>query len=397
MSVLVLTTSRYNLKRWIGLSLTKPKPRWDIFCRVIDNFGDIAVCWRLARQLSAEYGLQVRLWVDDLSVLNKLNPSADFAGVEVQHWPEDFPEVTPADVVIEAFACELPANYLAAMVHRPPLWINLEYLTAEPWAAEAHGLPSPHPTLPLTKYFFFPGFTPNTGGLLHSKHRHSRVGGNPVKLQQSQLRLMSQSVTGLDSRLRGNDELKGASGLTVSLFGYENSALKSLLEAWSQSAEPISCLVPESKLLPRLSAYFGRDLRVGDAVEKGSLNLKILPFLSQDDYDQLLWSCDLNFVRGEDSFVRAQFAGKPFVWHIYPQDEDAHVQKLEAFISLYCQNFLPDIAAFWRDWNAGQSVDWARFWQHRATMQAHAQVWQKRLMNQTDLASKLVNFQRNHI
>jgi hypothetical protein len=21
---------------------------WDIFCRVIDNFGDIGVCWRLA-------------------------------------------------------------------------------------------------------------------------------------------------------------------------------------------------------------------------------------------------------------------------------------------------------------------------------------------------------------
>ncbi|MBY0444112.1 MAG: elongation factor P maturation arginine rhamnosyltransferase EarP, partial [Burkholderiales bacterium] len=38
--------------------------RWDIFCRVIDNYGDIGVCWRLARQLSFEHGFAVRLMVD---------------------------------------------------------------------------------------------------------------------------------------------------------------------------------------------------------------------------------------------------------------------------------------------------------------------------------------------
>jgi len=356
--------------------------KWDIFCRVVDNFGDIGVCWRLARQLSAEYGLQVGLWVDDLSALHKLNPSKDFAGVEVRHWPDDFPEVIPADVVIEAFACELPASYLAAMVNKPPLWINLEYLTAELWAAEAHGLPSPHPTLPLTKFFFFPGFTSNTGGLLRAQSSF------PQKRESNFLDTVKK-----DSRFRGND----GSVLVVSLFGYENPALESLLDAWVQGAEPILCLVPESKLLPQLSAYLGRDLGIGESVAKGNLKLKILSFLSQDDYDQLLWSCDLNFVRGEDSFARAQLAGKPFVWQIYPQSEAAHMPKLEAFLGLYCQSFSSDIAAFWRDWNAGQSVDWQRFWQHRASMQAHAQVWQKQLMNQTDLASKLVNFHPNHI
>ena len=40
---------------------------WDIFCSVVDNFGDIGVCWRLARRLSAGLGQQVRLWVDDLA------------------------------------------------------------------------------------------------------------------------------------------------------------------------------------------------------------------------------------------------------------------------------------------------------------------------------------------
>lgn len=363
---------------------------WDIFCRVIDNFGDIGVCWRLARQLSVEYGLQVRLWVDDLSALVKLNPSADFAGVEVRHWPEVFPEVTLADVVIEAFACELPANYLAAMVCKPPLWINLEYLTAEPWAAEAHGLPSPHPTLLLTKYFFFPGFTPESGGLLREKH----LSLAPIPPPTPPLKGGERTEYGLPP-LQG--EGRGGDGLRVSLFGYENTALESLLDAWAQSSEAIVCFVPESKLLPQLSAYFERNLGAGENVTKGNLSLQILPFLSQDNYDALLWSCDLNFVRGEDSFVRAQLAGKPFVWHIYPQAEGAHLPKLEAFLRLYCQDLPSEIATFWREWNAGGLLDWSSFWQHRAALQAHAQTWQKRLMNQADLVSRLVNFHKNHI
>ena len=40
---------------------------WDIFCTVIDNYGDIGICWRLARQLRVDDGQRVRLWVDDLT------------------------------------------------------------------------------------------------------------------------------------------------------------------------------------------------------------------------------------------------------------------------------------------------------------------------------------------
>ena len=54
--------------------------------------------------------------------------------------------------------------------------------------------------------------------------------------------------------------------------------------------------------------------------------------LTQHDFDHLLWACDLNFVRGEDSLVRALWAGQPFVWQIYPQHDDAHHAKLEAFL-----------------------------------------------------------------
>ena len=90
------------------------------------------------------------------------------SSVNVMHWSRTLPPVVPADVVIEGFGARLPAGYIDAMAARSPqpVWINLEYLSAESWVEGCHGLPSPQPRLPLTKYFFFPGFTPATGGLL---------------------------------------------------------------------------------------------------------------------------------------------------------------------------------------------------------------------------------------
>ena len=146
---------------------------WDIFCRVIDNHGDIGVCWRLARQLASEQGKAVRLWVDDLGSLKPMSPVVDVQsdrqiceGVEIRRWTKNIAFDLPGEVVIEAFACELPINYLQAMAEMvpKPCWINLEYLTAESWVDGYHGLASPHPFLPLVKYFYFPGFTVASGG-----------------------------------------------------------------------------------------------------------------------------------------------------------------------------------------------------------------------------------------
>ena len=41
-------------------------------------------------------------------------------------------------------------------------------------------------------------------------------------------------------------------------------------------------------------------------------------------------------VRGEDSFVRAQWAALPFVWQAYPQADAAHLTKVAAFLDRYC-------------------------------------------------------------
>lgn len=138
-----------------------PLLRWDIFCRVIDNLGDAGVCLRLAADLASR-GLQVCLYIDQPAVLKNLMHNTTYSkSLSVRLWPEDtesFSASDVADVVIEAFACDPPTAYISAMAQatKPPAWINLEYLSAEAWVEESHGLPSPHPRYALTKYFFFP-------------------------------------------------------------------------------------------------------------------------------------------------------------------------------------------------------------------------------------------------
>ena len=239
-----------------------------------------------------------------------------------------FRQVEPADVVIEAFGCALPPRYIDAMAELPrqPVWINLEYLSAEKWVGEYHGLSSPHPRLPLLKYFFFPGFASDTGGLLAESGlmQRRRVFQDSPERKQA----FWQSI-GLPPPKA--DESR------ISLFGYENPALPGLLAAWRDSSLPITCLVPEGRLVPGVAGFLGlSELGSGSEHVRGSLTVRVLPFMDQVRYDDFLWACDCNFVRGEDSFVRAQWAARPFVWHIYPQQEDAHWVKLQAFLDRYC-------------------------------------------------------------
>ena len=285
--------------------------RWDIFCAVVDNYGDIGVCWRLARQLVAEHGFAVRLWVDDLASFARLAPQLDtlaplqeVGGVEVHRWRSEFPaDITAGDVVIEAFACALPEPYVAAMAARPtrPVWINLEYLSAEPWVEGCHAIASPHPRLPLVKHFFFPGFGPNSGGLL-------REGG---LIARRDAFLGDDRARAAIWRAAGFLPPPG-DAFVVSLFGYRNAAVGELLQAFAAGDKAIVCALPDGPLLHGAARFFGREsLQASEQLTRGALVLRAMPFVAQDRYDELLWACDLNFVRGEDSFVRAQWAARP--------------------------------------------------------------------------------------
>ena len=321
--------------------------------------------------------MTVRLVVDDLGSFRQLEPAIntsirlqEMSGVTVTGW-DPLADIAPAQIVIEAFAVNLPDAYVNAMAAKaiPPVWINLEYLSAESWVGEHHLLPSPHPKLPLTKHFFFPGFSPDTGGLIRE---HDLLNERDAFASSSQ-----------------------ADNLRVFLFGYRNAAVGNLIEAMSESQNLLRCTVPEGALATMLRQDVGLQ---GD--RSHGLAIETIPFVSQTDFDRLLWRHDVLFVRGEDSFVRAQWAAKPFIWQIYPQSENVHWMKLNAFLTLYCHGLENDAASalreLWRAWNAEDSNNinaaWRGFRDQLPTLQAHALAWSRKLAQMPDLAANLLSF-----
>ncbi|UTW08263.1 elongation factor P maturation arginine rhamnosyltransferase EarP [Pseudomonas benzenivorans] len=372
--------------------------KWDIFCRVVDNYGDIGVTWRLARQLVAEHGQAVRLWVDEMAAFAQICPGADAEavrqvreGVELRLWTGDWRSSEPGDVVIEAFGCDLPAAYVAAMAVRPTkvLWLNLEYLSAEDWVEGCHGLPSLQSN-GLQKFFFFPGFTAGSGGLLRERELL-----NECQAFQADAAARADFLAGLGVRQSPGARL-------ISLFAYENAGLAGWLEALAADGSPSHLLVPEGRILGDLQTWLGMErLVAGDVRQRGQLQIQVLPFIEQAQYDRLLWCCDFNAVRGEDSFLRAQWAGRPLLWHIYQQEQGAHWDKLEAFLALYTQGLSAEAAGavkrLWRSWNAGEGVgeSWQALLPHWAALAEQADNWRREQGARIDLAAALVQFYRN--
>ena len=456
---------------------------WDIFCKVIDNFGDIGVCWRLACNL-AERGLQVRLWVDDASALAWMAPTG-CAGVQVRGWNALSPQLpelsqlpqlpqlsqalhlgadSPGDVVVAAFGCDVAPQFIAACaiaasaagtmgtmgtigtmgtmgstgqstpqkasetplasasgVHTP-ICINLEYLSAEAFVQRNHGLPSPAlhgPTQGMTTWFYYPGFTAQTGGLMREAGLMERLcqfdAGAWLRRLQVQELGPGLAVQGplhgsghdghhdrTQSRAAAQQLVATHEAVTtqhISLFCYESPALPQLLSQLAHSnsslGDQLNCPLFTQLIVTAGRAQHGvlaaiKDKNAYDPLwnMREQLSISYLAPVSQAEFDHLLWACDLNFVRGEDSLVRALWAGKPFIWHIYPQDDGAHRAKLEAFLDWL--DAPADLRDFHRVWNGLSPAAlpplnlkrWAQC----------AQAARQRLLLQTDLCTQLLDF-----
>ena len=350
-----------------------PPPRlWDVFCHVIDNHGDLGVCARLARQL-AERGEQVRLWIDRAEDLAWLAPdlaAQALPGVTWRPWaqasePEVLATLPPADVWIEAFGCELPEAFVAHHARAPRWpahWINLEYLSAEAAVTRLHGLPSPvqhGPAKGQCKHFFYPGFVPQTGGLLRERDLPDPW--------SSEARAQWQSAQGLGLSARRG---------VASLFCYEPPGLAAGLEALGEAG--FDLLVAPGRTAQALA---------GVATPSG-VAVHPMPWVSQAAYDARLWGSDLNFVRGEDSLVRALWAGQPFLWHLYPQSDHAHHAKLDAFLDWL--EAPPCLREAHQLWNGCASGVWPALTPPRlALWRACVQAARARLQDQDDLVTQL--------
>ena len=309
--------------------------RWDIFCQIVDNYGDAGVCWRLARSLSSLHGQDVRIFCDDLPTLNLLASGVDPKvkdRIELLPWEASFNNarhpVRVPDIVIEAFGCELPERYLASLfiAADKPIIINLEYLSAEPWITEFHGKASPQ-SHGIPKYFFFPGFQDEVGGLLLDPLPPE------TDVWNKQIPKMLEDAW---SKVRLNAK-------RISVFCYPGAPLQKWLEDLGAMQENFDIVLTHGHA-ELLNLASGKPISL-----PSNIQLISIPFVSQDEYDWVLRQCDLNIVRGEDSFIRAQLAGKPFIWHIYPQKDGAHETKLAAFLDLYLegasQNLRLDVIA----------------------------------------------------
>ena len=348
-----------------------PVLRWAIFCQVIDNFGDIGVCWRLAADL-AQRGHAVCLRVDDSAALAWMAPQGT-NGVQVLPYDAPWNDAQAPNVVIEAFGCEAPPAYLLALAQQPVPLINLEYLSAEGYVERCHRLPSPilqGPGQGLVRWFFYPGFTPMTGGLLREPDLPQRQAAFDRQHWRQQQGVRAQS-------------------LAISLFCYEPAALPEWLQQcaaqpdWQLLVTPGRATAAVQEYLDKNAAYPLMDKRK---------QLLFLNTCSQAEFDHLLWACDLNLVRGEDSLVRALWAGQPLVWHIYPQEDGAHHAKLQAFLDwLQAPASLRDFHWAWNGMAASDTLpllDHAMLAQWRACTVAARQ----RLLEQNSLIDQLQMF-----
>lgn len=368
-----------------------------IFCTVIDNFGDIGVSWRLANQLHHELGWRISLWLDDETALRALCPDLPalpcvYQNIALYRWQAadiiDMPSETP-QIVIETFGCDLPENIVNIIKQNKALWLNWEYLSAEAWASAMHGKASLFSD-GIKKYFWLMGFDEQSGGLLREKN---------------------QPLCHDNNAFRCRLKLPDKTAPEWLLFGYHSEKWAQWLAMWQQAGKAITLLLAGNQIIESLekSAAIPKNIlqKEGDIFQTASVKLIKIPFVAQNEFDHLLYLTDGIIIRGEDSFVRAQFTGKPFFWHIYPQDEQAHLEKLTAFWQRVYPLFPVNLAqAHWalsQDLNDGISLSsqqrlqaWQVLQNQQCAWQDVSQQWRHQLCQQSSAIERLYRWLENH-
>lgn len=316
----------------------------DIFCHVVDNFGDIGFVFRFAREFhGANPDCLLRVFVDDLKTFHVINPAIDPA-VSIQHHEGieyvDTGALTAdlvrklgvADVLVEAFACHIPELVLRAAESGPRVIINLEHLSAEAWVEGYHLKPSLLPEPTLKKYFYMPGFTVATGGVIID-HRIERVKPLLAKHRFLCLKgLLAQAgftIDGLDASLVGT------------VFTYERGFDTMIADLNSLQRETVLLVFGDKTrrgMMHTLERAAGRRIRE-NCFGNGKVRVVFMPFVTQPRYDALLCCADFNIVRGEESLVRAILAAKPFIWNAYLQSDKYQKVKVEALLSSMEKHF----------------------------------------------------------
>ena len=158
------------------------------------------------------------------------------------------------------------------------------------------------PAAGWTRWFFYPGFTPATGSLLREPDLMARRGA----FDKAAWRAAHAGAFGWGDRCLERR--------WVSLFCYEPAALPELLQ--QAQAQPTQLLVTPGRPTAAVQAALGGsgefDWQISSQIspqrlsdQREQLFISYLPHCPQPAFDEMLWACDFNAVRGEDSLVRA--------------------------------------------------------------------------------------------
>ena len=339
----------------------------DIFCQVIDNYGDVGVAYRLAREFKRVYpNKKLRFVINQIEELNLIRKSED---IEIILYKDISKIENSADLIIESFGCEIPKEYMDKALKNAKLIINLEYFSAEKWVDDFH-LQESFLGGNLKKYFFIPGLSEKSGGILLDNEfleRKKKVEANKEYYLEK-------------------FGIKEKYDLIGSIFSYEKN-FDSLIEELKKLDKKIILLILSEKTQKNFIKYFDN----GNNYDK--IKFVKLPFFTYDKYEELLALCDFNLVRGEDSFVRALLLGKPFLWHIYPQDENTHIKKLESFLEKYCSNN-KELKQTFINYNINKD-DFSYFFKNFKEIEKYNKNYANYLIKNCNLMEKLINFIEN--
>ena len=304
----------------------------DIFCEIIDNFGDIGVVYRISKELKKIFqNVRIRIVLnrlDEFKVINKKAKDLDYQEIDgliyvtEKYLKENIETFETADVFIEAFGCNVYDEYVKKAKENSKLWINLEYLSGEKWIEDFHLQQSLIDSKVLKKIFYMPGFSEKSGGVIIDSGFLERKNYGEKNREVVLKKYFSEY------------DLKNK--FVGTIFSYEKN-FENLLETLKNyDKETFLILMGEKTQKSFLEILQKKSIEsFGKTVKYGKITMLYADFLSQEEYEEVISAVDFNFTRGEDSFVRGILLGKPFMWHIYLQEEKAHMDKIRAFIERF--------------------------------------------------------------
>lgn len=381
----------------------------DIFCEIIDNYGDIGVVYRTAKELQKIFPeSKIRVFLNRLDEFKKINsqvidlPSQNIDGIEYitfDYLRDNANELLTAQVIIEAFGCQIPKEYMEIAYDNSELLINLEYLSAEDWIEDFHLQSSPLGRGKLKKVFFMPGFTEKSGGVIADSNYLERI----QRVLENKEFYEKKYLSDIEDR---ENKIVGT------LFSYEKN-FTPLLEDLKKLDKDVVILAMGEKtqdsLRKILKNFSIEDFR--NSLKYGKIEIRFLNFLNQEEYEELINIVDFNFVRGEDSFIRAVLTGKPYMWHIYCQEEYAHMDKIEGFLDKYRrvienfsdEDFLLNMEKFFKDYNFRKEnslelgkESYLYFFENLAKIEKYNTIFRDFLIQKCNLINKLKDFIEKH-